>query len=296
MEDNFKNLLKQFRIENNLSQNDFVNLFFCSDNYLSKLDTVTLSRWENGKTSPSIEKKIAITKKLNLLVPYIHSIRDIEVSTKINSSLNIRFGIESELKLESYKNLNKLNVEEYLEFIHISHHDNLEPRIKNHLTNEVVEVINIASSLSIGYWVSNDKIESFFIHAFFNDKEYNSKNMNSIIILEQFTLSKSHYKLCALCLFNTLLYNEKLDYVFFYIKNKYTLKLALSLGFDLIDRSNSLPFLQGKHTNSNYIQLLKIETNKLLSNKDFLFFCLQAYIDTQAQHPQLLKEINKIYS
>lgn len=57
MIDNFKNLLKQYRIDNNLSQNDFVDIFILSNNFLLKLDTVTLSRWENGKTIPSIEKK-----------------------------------------------------------------------------------------------------------------------------------------------------------------------------------------------------------------------------------------------
>ena len=57
MIDNFKNLLKQYRIDNNLSQNYFVDIFILSNNFLLKLDTVTLSRWENGKTIPSIEKK-----------------------------------------------------------------------------------------------------------------------------------------------------------------------------------------------------------------------------------------------
>lgn len=49
MQDNFINLLKKYRFDNNLSQNDLVDILSTNNSFLLKLDVVTLSRWENGK-------------------------------------------------------------------------------------------------------------------------------------------------------------------------------------------------------------------------------------------------------
>lgn len=57
MKDNFSELIKEYRYNNNLSQNDLVDILSINDDFLSKIDAVTLSRWENKKTIPSIEKK-----------------------------------------------------------------------------------------------------------------------------------------------------------------------------------------------------------------------------------------------
>lgn len=293
MKDNFKYLLKQFRIEHNLSQNNFVDLFLSSGDYLSKLDTVTLSRWENGKTIPSIEKKISIMRILNLLTPYIYSIHDFEIPTKINSSLNIRFGIE----WERYKKLNKTNTTSNIKFEHVDHRDNLQQNIKKYLINETQQIINIIPSLplSVGHWISNDNIEAFFIHAFSNNKIYSSNEINSIIILEQVTSSIVYYKLCILCLFNALLYNNKLDYIFIHINTKYILKLALSIGFNITNKINDLSAPPNEDMNLKFTHVLKIETNKLLSNKEFLFFCLQSRINIRERNPKLLEKIDEIY-
>ncbi|KJG13632.1 hypothetical protein UB38_08350 [Photobacterium iliopiscarium] len=116
MIDNFKNLLKQYRIDNNLSQNDFVDIFILSNNFLLKLDTVTLSRWENGKTIPSIEKKMNIMRTLNLLSPYIDSIRGFDKITKVEEFINIRFGFES----KQYERLNEIDITHKIKFEHIT--------------------------------------------------------------------------------------------------------------------------------------------------------------------------------
>lgn len=57
MQDYFSEIIKNHRENNKLSQNDFVDLLTANNTSLSKLDAVTLSRWENEKTTPSLEKK-----------------------------------------------------------------------------------------------------------------------------------------------------------------------------------------------------------------------------------------------
>ncbi|WP_297476360.1 helix-turn-helix transcriptional regulator [uncultured Photobacterium sp.] len=296
MKDNFKDLLKQFRADNNLSQNDFVDLFLSSGNSLSKLDTVTLSRWENGKTVPSIAKKITIMRTLNLLVSYIYSIHGFDIPTKINSSLNTRFGIE----YERYRKLNKPIITNHIKFEHTDQRDKIQPHIKEYLISETMDMINIIppSSLSIGRWFSDDKTEAFFIHAFANSSIYgeNGKDgVNSIIMFEQVTSSRFYYKLCTLCLFNAILNNQHLDYFFIHVNTKYFFKLALSFGCDVVTTINELSAPSNEDMNLKHTNILKIEIDKLLSNKDFLFFCLQSRIDIKAVSPQSLEEIDRIY-
>lgn len=296
MKDNFKSLLKQYRIDNNLSQNDFVDMFISSNNFLLKLDTVTLSRWENGKTVPSIEKKMNIMRTLNLLTQYIDSIRGFDKTTKIDASLNIRFGIE----YERYKKLNGIDTTQNIQFEHISDKKNLHAHIEKYLMPETIEIINIDPSptLSIGHWFLNKKTEAFFIHAFvneniYNNYNYNYNNINSIILLEQVTSTRIFYKLCLLSAFNTLLNNNHIDYVFAFANTKFYLKLFLAIGGDIITTIGDLSVPPPcnevilKHTT-----VIKIDAIKLLSNKDFLFFCLQSRTELKITTPQLLAQID----
>jgi transcriptional regulator with XRE-family HTH domain len=297
MIDNFKNLLKQYRIDNNLSQNDFVDIFILSNNFLLKLDTVTLSRWENGKTIPSIEKKMNIMRTLNLLSPYIDSIRGFDKITKVEEFINIRFGFES----KQYERLNEIDTTHKIKFEHITDKKNLHTHIEKYLMPETIKLINIEPplTLNVGHWFLNDRTEAFFIHMFVNeniydnDYDYDYDNINSIIFLEQVASTRLFYKLCILSAFNTLLKHNHIDHIFSFIKTKFILKQALALGGKVItsinNRSAPPPNNEAllKHT-----IIVKIDIIKLLSNKDFLFFCLQSRVELEANNSKLLIQIN----
>ncbi|WP_341489487.1 hypothetical protein WAX86_18950 [Photobacterium damselae subsp. damselae] len=69
----FNNLLFKFRIENNLTQQDMVDRLANYHPLLSKLDTVTLSRWENEKTIPPLKKQFIIFNYINKLYDFIEN-------------------------------------------------------------------------------------------------------------------------------------------------------------------------------------------------------------------------------
>lgn len=81
----FSQILVNFREKNNITQQeliDKVNEYY--DNLFTKLDTVTLSRWENGKTSPSLKKKILIIDFLDEIDKYLSGMK---ISENANSVL-----------------------------------------------------------------------------------------------------------------------------------------------------------------------------------------------------------------
>ena len=62
--------IKEIRLENKLTQKDFGELFFVSQ------DTVSL--WENGKSCPTVEYLIEISRRFNVSVDYILCLKDYE--------------------------------------------------------------------------------------------------------------------------------------------------------------------------------------------------------------------------
>lgn len=49
------------------------------------LDEITLSRWINGRTVPSVEKQLIIAKDMNLVDEYLYSIGNKEIPKKLES-------------------------------------------------------------------------------------------------------------------------------------------------------------------------------------------------------------------
>ena len=301
MQDNFSDLIKKYRYDNKLSQNDFIDILTANHGFSSKLDVVTLSRWENEKTTPSLEKKIRIMRKINLLVTYLYGISNFDEKTKIGKSLNYRFGME----ITKYKELNNFRNQEKINFEFLKNKNNLHTNVKQYLTAQKRGHCNICKQwpINIGSWRSNEKIDAFFIHLYTNDEVYNQghcknwdelyksinkKNINSILILEQVTSSRVFYKLSLLCLFDTLIKNDHLDYVFIQVNTDYFLKLALYIGFDTITTIEEHLTNITDHMDLKFTCIMKIKTEKLLANKDFLFFCLKNYNDLKIQNPTLL--------
>lgn len=290
----------------NLSQNDFVDLLTANNTSLSKLDAVTLSRWENEKTTPSLEKKIRIMRKIDALNTYLYGIYDFNKKTKIGKSLNYRFGME----INKYKEINNFKSLENLNFTFLKNKEYLHDNIKKYLTTQNKNHCNICKQwpVNIGFWSLEEKIEAFFIHVYTNHEIYTQghcnhwnevyksnikSNIDSIILLEHVTSSRIYYKLCMLCLFDTLIKNEHLEYVFIPINTDYFLKLCLSLGFDTVTTIEDKITHLNEHMDLKFICIMKIGAEKLLANKDFLFFCLKNYHDLKIQNPTLLGLIFK---
>ena len=77
-------LIRAYRKENDLTQNAFVAALSVYNPSLKKLNTVTLSRWETGMTSPSVEKK-------RLLLKFLSKDEDLAKSTGLYPMLRERY-------------------------------------------------------------------------------------------------------------------------------------------------------------------------------------------------------------
>ncbi|PTB32931.1 hypothetical protein DAT36_08625, partial [Photobacterium phosphoreum] len=296
----------KYRANNELSQNDLVDILTLDDDFLSKLDVVTLSRWENEKTSPSLEKKIRIMRKLNLLAPYVYSISSIGVNENIIAkSLKVRFGVE----INRYKKINNFKNSNDISFVSSKNRYDLDYKINTFLDIQKNEHFKLIDKwpIFIGCWYSDDNIEAFFIHLYTNNKIFNyghSDNLsnlyiknidgeiNSIAVLEQVTSTKDYYKLSTLCLFDTLIKNDNLKYVFFYIRTDFFLKLVQSIVGEKIATVTESDSILNECSDLSFLHIIKIDTINLLSNKNFLSFCLKSYHDLKRNNPTLL---NKIY-
>ena len=305
MQDKFITLIKKHRDNNELSQNDLVDKLTLDDEFLSKLDVVTLSRWENEKTSPSLEKKIRIMRKLNLLTSYIYSISSISINENmIEKSLKVRFGIE----INRYKKINNFKSSNNISFKLSKNRHNLNDNISEFLGIQKNEhfKLNDKWPITVGCWCLDDIIEAFFIHLYTNDKIFNyghSDNLsdlyiknvngkiNSIAVLEHVTSTKDYYKLSTLCLFDTLIKNNDLKYVFFYVRTDFFLKLIVSSGGKKIATVAEPDSILNEYSDLNFLHIIKIDTITLLSNKNFLNFCLKSYHSLKRNNPTLLKKI-----
>ncbi|MGL1194484.1 hypothetical protein ACSTLL_22020 [Vibrio parahaemolyticus] len=78
------------------------------------LDEITLSRWINGRTVPSVEKQLIIAKDMNLVDEYLYSIENKEIPKKLESlfklywssidnSFHAVFHIEKNKKFQFYR-------------------------------------------------------------------------------------------------------------------------------------------------------------------------------------------------
>ncbi|MFH0257099.1 helix-turn-helix transcriptional regulator [Vibrio rumoiensis] len=71
----FSHYIKRIREEGKLTQNELLNILNKYDNQFSQLDTTTISRWENNKTTPSISKQLLIIRALNKnITEYLRSL------------------------------------------------------------------------------------------------------------------------------------------------------------------------------------------------------------------------------
>jgi len=74
-----ESLIYTYRKEYNLTQNEFVEALSCFSPELKKLNTVTLSRWERGLTSPGIAKK----RDLLRFIVHSSNVKESKVHTMI---------------------------------------------------------------------------------------------------------------------------------------------------------------------------------------------------------------------
>ncbi len=165
----FSHLLGSYRVNNNLTQQQFIDELMYSYSDFHKLDSVTLSRWENNKTKPSLKKQIMIVDTINETNNYINSICTMDNNKIFDSFKENKFNNDQVIisNILSEKN-NNIDITHKIGFIN----DNV------HLKNYLVDSELLKESCNIVEYRINGQVQAILIY-----KEYKN-NLTFVFISE----------------------------------------------------------------------------------------------------------------
>ncbi|HIF9291724.1 TPA: hypothetical protein ACX6Q0_003779 [Photobacterium damselae] len=216
----FHFLLSQYREEHNLTQQDFVDLLANNHPNFSKLDIVTLSRWENKKTLPPLKKQFQIFDYIGKLDTFIHELpaqifdNESKVATYINKKFENSINIITEITNSNESGFTILKNDKTININHFLKNYFYDKKIEENIFRENINTINwIKSGETHACLIYTDKIdidnhcyedsvvligvfaktkESFDCLFYFLYNYISSVNTNSIII---YTFDDNGYKL-----------------------------------------------------------------------------------------------------
>ncbi|HIF9340563.1 TPA: hypothetical protein ACX6RU_000605 [Photobacterium damselae] len=251
----FNQYLLEYRKQYNITQQEFVDRL--SDEYqnLSKLDMVTLSRWENQKTQPPLKKQFQIFDYMNKLNEFINDsppqIFDPDskianyVSKKFENSINIILEIANSSEsgytvLENDKNLD------------------IEYFFYNYFQDKCIEKKVFIESTKTISWIKNGETHACLIYTDKNER-YNQDYDDSVIVTGIFAKTKASFDVLFSFLYNHIsLINSKNIVFYSFDENGY--RLLKGLGGKQIKSI--------KLTKSTIKYIFKFDRIDFLSKKD----------------------------
>ena len=114
----FAKLIKDFRKNNRLTQDELVHIIMLGSDEFYGLDTVTISRWENNVTSPLLYRKLKVAQILGFdwykhtLNNLVYEQSDIDIFSVIKAQNPPRLNFEK-TKLVSINELPAIKAEEF---------------------------------------------------------------------------------------------------------------------------------------------------------------------------------------
>ncbi|MEZ9796906.1 helix-turn-helix domain-containing protein [Vibrio cyclitrophicus] len=270
----FGNIIRTFRVNNGLSQTNFVDAIQRSNFNFNNLDVVTLSRWERGITTPHLKRQNELLDLIGVNIFDVwethHSQLFIgKITNKINNNgyldmsenINIEVIIINSNNLYIVKGISNL-IDVIFEYEDNLIFDNFEvlgfsrqsiiEKIINQYSGELTLVVSngqlIGHLLSSNFLLANDYLEKFVgfgderahLIITFNCTHYSSFND---------TMAREAYKYIQNLNPKTVLY--------VFVKNKKMFDLFFSLGFDYRSIRN-----QGKT-----MKVMNLESKKMKSQR-----------------------------
>ncbi|RYU68421.1 XRE family transcriptional regulator [Aliivibrio finisterrensis] len=112
----FGNIIRSFRVNNGLSQTNFVDVIQRSNDNFSNLDVVTLSRWERGVTTPHLRRQNELLDLIGVNIFDVWKDSDVKstlsaLSNKFNNNgyIDMSIDVNTEVNTINANNLNDLN-------------------------------------------------------------------------------------------------------------------------------------------------------------------------------------------
>ncbi|AWK84229.1 helix-turn-helix domain-containing protein [Photobacterium damselae] len=243
----FNKFLAQYRKKNNLTQQEMVDRLTNAHSSFSKLDTVTLSRWENEKTLPPLKKQFLVFNYINKLQDFIdehmkcisgdYAIMEMYLKNKFENSHTIISIISDSYKFKYNKILNDNNID-------------IEKFIRIFFCEDDIKTKDIKNII----WRKNNQIEACLIY-YINNKE--------LIILGMLSKDETGFRKLFIELYEMILKSKNDEFnICVFDDNDY--RLLTKIGGDVI-KSNRLSKELIKYK-------FKFDRIEFLSNKNSFFY------------------------
>ncbi|MFB2681257.1 helix-turn-helix domain-containing protein [Shewanella mangrovisoli] len=284
----FSDFIKNYREKFGYTQTELVSKIQTINESFEALDEITLSRWENGHTKPSMKKQVLLLIHLGLLKNFIHMYNEESMATgKLDSLLLKRYrnnfsGSDSPycccekepITVKEYDGVPSFRFKFYIEYFNDVHKINVE-----NLDTNVV--INLISKMKlIEFYSSSGQIVGHFLYMII-DSEFISLNLRkkiatdydfgdegSIYIVSCYAATKKVFMYHIKILLDIIIHNNTFPKNVF-VKCFFSEMMAFyeSLGGNLVIKGPMSDF--GMKINLKIYQwvLYKIDVVELLSSK-----------------------------
>ncbi|MCG3845809.1 helix-turn-helix transcriptional regulator [Photobacterium damselae] len=310
MSNYFSLLLTRYRKDNGLTQQEMVVYLCQQTKLLSALDLGTLSRWENGRTTPPMEKRLLVLLTLGMCDEYFYLTAENQPicidNNPISKLLSNRFDTVNKLLMDFRYGFSTKHVR-----LKISSYDNAPDEVKAYTCYKNASYAQICHLLDaqIGCWQRDEHVLGFFVHASINDsiffplnrhvddlenklKLFLNKNLqaNAFFVMDQINSLSIGFESSNLRVFLALL--SKREYKKFYVCVNVPsfLKLALRLGGEIVGTysTNEMNAAGMEHS-----QLVVFDSLKFISNKSVFEFFANVYNKLNRNSPELLKQLRE---
>ncbi|HIF9277604.1 TPA: helix-turn-helix transcriptional regulator [Photobacterium damselae] len=308
MHNYFAQLFLEYRKQAELTQAEMLD-FLCNENpSLSTLDTGTISRWEQGHTTPSLEKRFFILSLINKMDKFFYL-----EANKISCKNNVFYKMNE----KRYRKINRLSLlflaGDYFNNIKISYSDfdssplNVQKYLLNR--NASFDVICHKIKAEIGYIECDNNVISFFIHTPIDSNMFAlvsghvtdmmnqvsfysvaSHSNDALFFFDQICLTEECYSLCFLHLYIKLLSNPQYKKLYTCIHDQMHLDIALKLGCTILCTYETQEMVDNE---LEFSHLVVIDAIKFISNKSVFHFCANIYNKLNRNNPDLLKQLRE---
>ncbi|WP_158134527.1 helix-turn-helix domain-containing protein [Photobacterium damselae] len=251
----FSNILKQHRDETGLTQQELVDNLNAYHSCFTKLDVVTLSRWENGKTLPPLKKQFIVydyTKNLSNIVndrSFLTAVSEIDDKNLFEVYKKNKIGNVSTIaKLVMNKNESKVKIQKNTNSIDIKSFIN-EYNDHSYINNDIL--MNKIETIS---WDLEDDIIGTLFHCI---------NEDSLVIFFMYAQTKDIYDRVYKYLYTKLLISNFKSIVFYVFDDDI---------YQLMKKIGGITIKSTRISDNMVRRLIKFDRIDLLANKDSLSY------------------------
>ncbi|NVP03356.1 helix-turn-helix transcriptional regulator [Photobacterium damselae subsp. damselae] len=216
----FHYYLSEYRKKHNLTQQEFVDILSSEFENLSKLDAVTLSRWENQKTLPPLKKQFQIFKYIDSLNVFINESpaqeidHDSKMLTYISKKFENSITIISEITNSSESGYTVLKDDKNIDIDHF---------FKNYFYDKNIDEKVFKNNIKTISWIKNGQTHACLIYTDEIDED-NHDYDDSVVFTGIFAKTKESFDALFSFLYNHIsLINTKNIVIYSFDENGYKL-------------------------------------------------------------------------